>query len=100
MLKFVIESLIFIENALEKMYAEAILAAILLFLEILSWIIGQIKAFFMFFNNAVTLGYGKMQSRGLKCIKTVFCGGHLEILDVQGICSHGMTSRNVYTYVF
>jgi len=43
------------ENALEKMYAEAILAAILLFLEILGWIIAQIKAFFMFFNNAVTL---------------------------------------------
>ena len=66
-------------NAFEKMYAEAILAAILLFLKILGWIIAQIKVFFMFFNNAVTLGYGKMQSRGLKCVKTVFCGGHLEI---------------------
>ena len=67
------------ENALEKMYAEAILPAILLFLKILGWIIAQIKAFFMFFNNVVTLCYGKMQSRGLKCIKTVFFGGHLEI---------------------
>ena len=66
------------ENAFEKMYAEAILAAMLLFLKILGWIIAQIKAFFMFFNIAVTLYYGKVQSKGLKCIKTVFYGGHLE----------------------
>ena len=66
-------------NAFEKMYAEAILAAILLFLKTLGWIIAQIKAFLMFFNIVVTLYYEKMQSRGPKCIKTVFFGGHLEI---------------------
>ena len=70
------------ENAFEKMYAKAILAAILSFLKLLCWMIAQIKAFFMFFNNAVTLYYGKVKSKSLKClkcIKTVFYGGHLEI---------------------
>ena len=82
------------------MYTEAILTAILLFLKILNWTIAQIKAFFMLYNNVVTLLYEKMQSGGQKCIKTAFFGDHLEIVDAMGICSDGMASRNVYKHVF
>ena len=70
--------MIFIKNELRQIYLAAIMAAILLFFNIQTCAIAQMKVFLMLYNNGLILLYWKMQARGSKWPKRIMQAAILE----------------------